>query len=142
MYECSEVDDSQASQEPLPKLAGRRIVTGPNDPRANCHGWVFTGGRYYVDGKLVDAILHDNRYERVAEPEASDLVVWRDALGIPVHTGIVKAVGQDGFVLVESKWGHTGRYLHEPHHPGYSKDFAYYRSPRSGHLLHIQGWAY
>lgn len=137
LYECTEFDELPSSQAPLPQLAARRIVAGPSDPRANCHGWVFTGGKYYVAGESIDTILRENGYERVTVPHVDDLVVWRDPKQLPVHTGIVKAVGLDDFVLVESKWGHTGRYLHEPGHPGYSQDFAFYRSPRSGHLLRI-----
>ena len=49
----------------------------------------------------------------------------------------VKAAGPGG-VLIESKWGFLGRFLHEPKNQCYSQDFAYYRSPRQGHLLRIE----
>lgn len=140
LYECTE--EVPADQDPLPKFAGQRIATGPSDPRANCHGWTFTGGKYFVPGEFVETIVRENRYEPVAVPQVGDLVVWRDSSQFPVHTGIVKAVGRDDFVLVESKWGHKGRYLHEPRHPGYSENFTYYRSPRSGHLLRIEPAGY
>jgi hypothetical protein len=119
-----------------PAFAGRLIATGPLDPRYNCHGFAFTGGRFAVNGEWVDRILQDNRYRPVETPRADDLVIWRDSSGQPVHTGVVKAIGDD-FVLIESKWGMSGRYLHVPEAQGYSRDFAYYRSPRLGHVLHI-----
>jgi hypothetical protein len=64
-------------------------------------------------------------------------VIWRDDNGHPVHTGVVKALGSD-FVLVESKWGFGGRFLHQLEDQGYSKHFDYYRSPRAGHVLHFE----
>jgi hypothetical protein len=119
-----------------PAFAGRLIATGPSDARYNCHGWAFAGGAYAVNGESVDMILQDNRYQPVEAPEPNDLAIWRDAEGHPVHTGIVKAIGDD-FVLIESKWGMSGRYLHVPQDQGYSHDFTYYRSSRLGHVLHI-----
>ena len=38
----------------------------PVDPACNCHGWVFTGGRFWVSGEDVPRILEDNGYRRVS----------------------------------------------------------------------------
>lgn len=115
----------------------RVIVAGTDDSPANCHGWVFTGGQYLVQSRYVDMILQDNGYRIVTEPRVGDLIVYRDELGDPIHTGVVKAVGNDGFALIESKWGALDTYLHLPQDQVYSKGYAYYRSVREGHQLHL-----
>jgi hypothetical protein len=112
-------------------------LIAPPDVRSNCHGWVFAGGKTVLRGPVVDTILTDNGYQQVNEPRAGDLIVYRDTDGTPSHTGVVKAASRDG-VLIESKWGFGGRYLHEPQHQCYSQAFAYYRSSRAGHALRIE----
>lgn len=110
----------------------------PVDHAANCHGWVFTGGRYLVKGDDVPQILSDNHYEQVCVPEDGDLVVYRDRKGWVSHTGIVRGTLQSGAVLVESKWAVAGRYLHEVQKQPFSQEFVYYRNPaRKGHLLTV-----
>ncbi|MFO0868720.1 MAG: hypothetical protein U0935_07185 [Pirellulales bacterium] len=134
------VDESgPAHEERLPDVFRTRVIVeeqpGQTESPANCHGWVFTEGRYLVRGRYVDTILKDNGYHVVADPHPGDLIVYRDDHGEPIHTGIVKAVGEQGFVLIESKWGTLDTYLHLPEDQAYSKGYAYYRSPRSGHAL-------
>jgi hypothetical protein len=119
------------------ELVSLVIAVAPPDWQANCHGWVFTEGRAVIRGHMVDAILSDNGYGRIDKPQTGDLIVYRDAEGVPSHTGIVRAAGPKG-VLIESKWGFLGRYLHEPEQQGYSQSFAYYHSPRAGHVLRIE----
>lgn len=109
-------------------------LAGP-DAAYNCHGWVFTGGKFGIPGESVDRILTDNGYAVVPEPEQGDLVVYRDLVGAVQHTGLVRHVGDDGLILVESKWGQFGLYLHAPESQPWGHNFAYYRSPRQGHLL-------
>jgi len=109
------------------------IVRAKPDPSHNCHGWLFTGGRYWVAGDVVNDILADNQYTQIAIPSVGDLAVYRGARGEVVHTGVVQfAVG---YILVESKWGPMGRYLHGPADQPFGGVCVYYRSPRSGHLL-------
>jgi len=112
---------------------GRMIRTGPPDDTSNCHGWVFTGGRYWLAPEGVEAILADNGYQRVSDPYPGDLIVYR-AAGLIAHTAIVRTVA-GGLVLVEGKWGWMGVFLHPPENSPYGQDFAYYRSARDGHLL-------
>lgn len=116
---------------------GRVIVADSSRSPSNCHGWVFTGGRFQVGGADVEQILSDNGYVAVATPRPSDLIVYRDGTGAIVHTGLVKATGPDGFVLVESKWGPLDIYWHTPHDQVYSQRYEYWRSPRAGHELGI-----
>jgi hypothetical protein len=111
------------------------IRTGPAGNDTNCHGWVFTGGRHWISGKEVDTILADNGYRVVKAPQQGDLAVFREN-GTVVHTGVVCGLSEDGTVLMESKWGRLGRFVHTAEHNCYlGAELAYYHTPRGGHLL-------
>lgn len=142
LYEYRDPPKAPLDTDPshvIPKeLQDRLISAGPVDKRTNCHGWVFTGGKYVVRSAAVDRILRENDYQRIDNPHTGDLIIYRNSALEPIHTGTVKATGNDGFVLIESKWGFLGQYLHEPKVQCYSKTYAYYRSPRAGHLLRIE----
>ena len=105
----------------------QRIEQAPDDMQSNCHGWVFAGGRYLLTGDGVEMILADNSYRTVAAPQPGDVVIYRDRSDQIVHTGLVRLALDNGTVLVESKWGIGGRYLHKPEEQFYSPTFAYYR---------------
>ncbi|MHB8863312.1 MAG: hypothetical protein ACYC6N_12960 [Pirellulaceae bacterium] len=111
------------------------IFRAPPDARANCHGWIFTGGAHLLRGREVAALLADNGYQVVDRPEINDLVIYRRTSGEILHTGLVRGILDDGTVLVESKWGLEGRYLHRPEDQPYSTLFHYYRSRRAGHRV-------
>jgi hypothetical protein len=113
-------------------LAGQVLGTAPAGSDYNCHGWIFTNGRYWIQPEDVEHILEDNGYRLVNRPRAGDLVVYRDDTGEIVHSGLVRA---EAPVLVESKWGGGGRYVHTPENQVFSPRFAYFRSKREGHLL-------
>jgi hypothetical protein len=100
----------------------------------NCHGWVFAGGRYWIGGKQVQTILDDNGYFPVDCPEAGDIIVYRNRNNDILHTGLVRVADEWG-ILIESKWGSRGRYVHTPENQGYSLEYTFYRSARGGHLL-------
>jgi len=106
----------------------------PGDDRSNCHGWVFTGGRYWIPGAHVDLILRENGYQEVTKPQPGDLVVYRTA-GAVAHSALVRYISKGMPVLVEGKWGFSGVYLHPVEKSPYGMEFLYYRSPRGGHLL-------
>jgi len=108
-------------------------VAGP-DERSNCHGWVFTGGRYVMIGSDIERILEDNGYTPQDRPQPGDLVVYRSNAGIE-HSGVVQYVTDGEPVLVKSKWGNLGVYLHPVNQSPYGSTFTFYRSPRKGHLL-------
>jgi hypothetical protein len=111
------------------------LHVGPPTPDYNCHGWVFLGGRHWLCDEQVDQVLEDNGYCPVSDPRPGDVLVYRDGEGTAVHSGVVRTAG-DGLVLVESKWGSLGRYLHAPTDHIYGDvSRTYYRSPRRGHLL-------
>ncbi len=115
-----------------------RLIQVPNGwkDECNCHGWVFTGGRYWVSGDQIPRILRENGYFPMKKPKVNDLVVYRDSSGEVTHTGIVRSLVNNQVILVESKWGQLGRYLH-PHdeHCYRGNTYTFYRSFRPGHLL-------
>jgi hypothetical protein len=128
--------DATADEVAAVEIQTQNVNAIHRDPAGayyNCHGWVFTGGRYWVSGEQVPDILEDNGYAIVSQPRPGDVIVYRTGDKV-VHTGIVRAADEFG-VLVESKWGKRGRFIHPPETQDYSADFAYYRSPRTGHLL-------
>jgi hypothetical protein len=111
-------------------------VEGP-DTTSNCHGWVFTRGAFGVASEQVDTILADNGYVPVERAQAGDLVIYRDDSGLPRHTGVVRFMGDEGLVLVESKWGPLGTFLHTPETQPYGNQFGFWRSPRLGHRIRM-----
>jgi hypothetical protein len=78
-------------------------------------------------------LLEHNAYSIVTLPRVGDVVVYRDPTNDQVvHTGLVRVAGADGLVLVESKWGWMGRYLHAPLDQPYGGEYVFYRSSRPG----------
>jgi hypothetical protein len=116
------------------RYVGKVINVAPSSYDSNCHGWVFAQGRCGLAGNDVRAILNDNEYQQVEAPAVGDLAVYWQGESIQ-HTGIVRLADASGFVLLESKWGYLGRYLHEPLVGPYPPDVRFYRTPRGTHLL-------
>jgi hypothetical protein len=110
------------------------IRQGAADERTNCHGWVFTGGRYILSAEDVEVILRENGYAVTRDPRPGDLVIYRNYETI-THTALVQYVAEGQPALVRGKWGNLGLFLHHVDKSPYGTDFTYYRSPRSGHLL-------
>lgn len=113
------------------------IQRGPADPHANCHGWVFLDAQFLIPGEAVQQILDDNGYEPVSEPKGGDAIVYRDSNRNIVHSGLVRGVLNDETVIIESKWGTEGVFLHDPEGTPYSTLFEYYRSPRPDHRVKV-----
>lgn len=112
------------------------IRIGPADRLSNCHGWVFTNGRYNLHSEDIDTILEDNGYRVVAEPAAGDLVIYRDGLDRVTHSGMVRMVSGK-LILIESKWGHLGVYLHPVEVQPYGNDWSFMRSNRPNHVIRL-----
>jgi hypothetical protein len=104
------------------------------DDGSNCHGWVFTGGRFWLEPGAVELALAHNGYVDVTAPRPGDLVIYRTD-GAITHTGVVRYVSDGTSVLVESKWGAMGVYVHPADQSPYGNDPTFYRSARVGHLL-------
>ena len=109
-------------------------VAGPS-AQTNCHGWVFTGGLCWIRPEAVEVILVENAYQQVEVPVAGDVVVYRDELGKITHTGIVRAVWSEGRILVESKWGTLGAFIHFVERSVYSGHWTFHHAQRPAHLL-------
>jgi len=118
--------DSQKSDQVIRRSAATDL--------SNCHGWVFTGGKYILSGDDVELILKDNGYHEIHDPHPGDLVVYRQGGSIS-HTAVVRYVTEGQPVLVEGKWGTMGVFLHQADKSSYGTDYAFYRSARQGHLL-------
>jgi hypothetical protein len=116
------------------KMSDRLIRAAPASDACNCHGWVFTGGRYWLSPEDVENILADNGYQSVSDPRPGDLAIYRTGNMI-AHTAVVRAAGGGTPVLVEGKWGWMGVFLHPVGGSCYGTDCTFYRSPRDGHLL-------
>lgn len=116
------------------KLHAQVIRRGEPTDHSNCHGWVFTGGKFLLSPDDVELILKENDYAEVQDPHAGDLVVYRQN-GAVAHTAVVRYVAEGQPVLVEGKWGAMGVFLHPADKSFYGTDYKFYRSARSGHLL-------
>lgn len=125
------LDDAHVVKERLARL----IRTAPPDATHNCHGWVFAAAKRWIKGREVDMILTDNGYQAVIAPRPGDVVVYRSSGdGAVLHTGLVR-VAEPGLILIESKWGALGRYVHQPDDQCYGNRFTYYRSERRDNTL-------
>ena len=113
------------------------IQRGPADPTANCHGWVFLDSQFLISGEAVQQILDDNGYELIDEPKAGDVIIYRSDNREIVHSGLVRGVLNDDTIIIESKWGIEGTFLHDPAGTPYSTFFEYYRSPRPDNRVKI-----
>jgi hypothetical protein len=116
-------------------LSAHLIETQPPDDHSNCFGWVLTGGRYWLGEMDAEAVLRENGYQPVAAPNPGDLVVYRDQWGNLMHAAVVRAVCDDGEVLVEGKWMWMGVFLHRVKDSLFGSNYTFLRSPRQGHLL-------
>jgi len=135
-YASAASEDHEAKFLHNKRLGARLILTAPADLKYNCHGWVFTGGRYWVRGDAVATILKDNGYRQVERPRGGDVAVFRNQLGEITHTGLVRAGNRNGSILIESKWGRFGRYVHGPEEHGYrGHAVTYYHTTRGTNVL-------
>lgn len=117
------------------RLDGKAIQTAPADLQCNCHGWVFAGGRYWLRGNQVETVLKDNGYQAVEKPHKGDVAIFRNQMGEVTHSGLVRT-GSGSTILIESKWGRFGRFVHGPDEHAYrGNQITYYRSSRGTHRL-------
>ena len=128
---------TSAEQKVLSSFAysERLIRLQPASDVCNCHGWVFTGGRYWISPEDVEQALKENGYQPVSDPRAGDVVIYRQGQMIS-HTAIVRTSGPGEPLLVEGKWGWMGVFLHRIDDSPYGRVHELYRSTRGGHVLH------
>src|SRR5262249_36987556 len=135
LYRMLEVEGIPPANEAkrLARFPALRLIrTGKPGSETNCHGWVFAAGQFWLKGEDGPWILEDNGYQPVERPQAQDIAVWRDPSGQVTHTAVVRSA-EDGQVLLESKWGRLGSYVHMPDDQLYGSARRYYRSDRRGH---------
>jgi hypothetical protein len=130
-------DYASSTAEKFSEFGNGLIRRKEADMMANCHGWVFTAGRFLLKGNDVDRILCDNHYYVVSAPKPGDIVIYRNEAGGILHTALVQGLLTDGTVITESKWGVDQRFLHLPSMQPYSQIFDYYRTDRPNHLIQI-----
>jgi hypothetical protein len=104
-------------------------------PQANCHGWIFTGGQYGICDTLAPTVLADNGYAAVTGVQGGELVLYTHN-GQIKHSGLVH-IDATGQLLVESKWGPFGVYLHGLEAHPFGSTYTFYRSNRAGHRVTI-----
>jgi len=112
----------------------RLIRSQPASDICNCHGWVFTGGRYWLSPEDVEQVLKDNGYQLVSDPRPGDVVIYRQGTTI-THTAIIHSNPQTSTQLVEGKWGWMGVFIHRLEDTPYGTVRDFYRSARPGHVL-------
>jgi hypothetical protein len=136
-----ESDDGLLDQElsiiNLVQYSHQIIRIAEPSARSNCHGWVYFGGQYAVRSRDVDTILADNGYAPVEQPAPGDVATYRGSSDEITHSALVRLVREDGAVIVESKWGPLGVYLHPVEIQPYGLRRTYYHSDRSGHLVRV-----
>lgn len=132
----AKVEEAQSENAAMRLHQAALILVAEPDAICNCHGWIFTNGQYWIQSNDVDMILTDNGYRKTVSPRAGDLIIYRDGDDRVTHSGLVRLVN-DGLILVESKWGQSGRYLHRPADQSYSTNWHFYHSSRPGHWLHL-----
>lgn len=115
-------------------LADQVIRQSAATDLTNCHGWVFTGGKFILSPDDVEAILKDNGYTQTQDPQPGDLVIYRQG-GSIAHSAVVRYVTEGQPVLIEGKWGTLGVFLHSADKSVYGTDYTFHRSGRRGHLL-------
>lgn len=115
-----------------PHYAQQFIRTGPPELLYNCHGWTFAQGERAVTDAEVNELLQNGRYRKVNMAMPGDIVIYYDKAGDICHSGIIKATGRQGFILVESKWGSAGRFLHKHNLPQVQTRYEFYRRTSPG----------
>jgi len=126
---------SHRSRELAVEYQNRRIEIAGDDNVTNCHGWIFTSGQFMVGGRSVELILEDNGYQPVSIPQPGDLIIYREANHAITHSAIVCFLLPDGRVMVESKWGTLGTFIHLIDDSIYGSLYSIYRTSRLEHVL-------
>jgi hypothetical protein len=74
----------------------------------------------------------------MSTPRPGDVIVYRNSLRTILHSGVVRLVDGDQ-ILVESKWGTFGRFLHNPIDQPYSDRWSFYHGPHEDRTVRIEG---
>ncbi len=113
-------------------------LTRQQDPDlgSNCHGWVFTGGRFGINVAHVPSILSDHGYFEVSEPLAGDIVIYFQD-GVALHSAVVNP-DPNGSIFVEGKFGPFSVFRHAPQDFFCPGNYSFFRTNRASHLLNLR----
>src|SRR5207302_408256 len=57
-HEGATLPEETELHHPLGRYLNRKVIqTAPADPSYNCHGWVFAGARFRMNGEAIELIL-------------------------------------------------------------------------------------
>ena len=145
LYKYSNPEDVPSDAEVLKRqkkllasmaLSEQVIALGLSTHGTNCFGRVFAGARYWLKGEDVPAILEDNHYYKVRRPMPNDVAIYYREDGTVEHAGTVRFAEPKGLIIVSSKWGRFGSFLHRHDLTLYSDaNCTFYRTERKGHTL-------
>jgi hypothetical protein len=109
------------------------------DPSAhcNCHGWIFTAGKYVVQDADVLTILTDNGYEAIDDPREGDIAIFLSGR-LALHSAFVLQRPTSSKTYLQSKWGPFGVFNHGIGEHPFRGQCVFYRSQRRGHALQIR----
>lgn len=88
----------------------------------NCGGLVFGSRRVWIEPEEFLRILEDDGYELITDsPSPGDIVLYGTSLdpegiahvGVVHHAPVASSPQADHEILVRSKWGDAGEYVHE-----------------------------
>ncbi len=106
------------------------------DLGSNCHGWVFTGGRFGIKVEHVPAILADHGYFEVSDPLAGDIAVYFED-GAALHSALIKPDTR-GNIFVEGKYGPFSVFRHAPQDFSFHGHYVFLRTSRVSHILNLR----
>ncbi len=94
-------------------------ATRVNEPTAvyNCHSyaWYYTSiyNPYWICdvGPFIDDNACSTAFD-VNSAQVNDIVVYLNENGVPLHSGVVSSIDSSGNLIVKSKWGQAGVYIH------------------------------
>jgi hypothetical protein len=88
----------------LKKVDRVKPKEGPTT-KYNCHGYTFLGGAAWLNlsDRQIETILRENGLTFTDTPHIGDVVLYRDANGKILHSGVVKDI-KDGIPIVYSKF--------------------------------------
>ncbi len=80
----------------------------------NCHSYAWyrhsaTNSYWIMD---ITQFTLDSACSVVTSAQINDIIVYMDANGNPIHSGVVYSIGSSGELTIGSKWGQAGAYIH------------------------------
>lgn len=98
-------------------VTGATKLTEP-DATYNCHAYAWYHAKhldaYWID--YIQAFVNDSACTRLTASDTiqvGDIIVYMDSrYDLALHSGVVDSINSDGSLVIRSKWGAGGEYLH------------------------------